>query len=239
MNPYRYKMGSLPCRKDRSRVDANGRAYAGSQRQIQTYVNERSAELSQRIIECLSLDCSANAIRWTSPLKEDGYTEYRDADFLCALGLAGYAPQLSAFWPRGGPCWDALARIEAIDGVGCILVEAKSHIKEIYGNGCGASGGSLSRIECALNLTKRWLSVKPGVCWTTRLYQSANRYAHLHFLREIAGINAYLANVYFVDDPHSRTGIEEWEPAIDNVERELGLTCPVPFSGSVFLNCLK
>jgi hypothetical protein len=171
---------SRPCRKDPSRVDGSGRAYAGSQRQIQTYVNERVEELSNLTGECLGFS-HTDSIKWVSPLQADGYTEYRDADFLRVLGIGNFAGTLREFWPRGGPCWDALARVEGAGRNGFLLVEAKSHIGEIYGNGCCAAGRSLVQIQAALNATKQWLGVDASADWTGRLYQSANRYAHLYF----------------------------------------------------------
>lgn len=135
--------------KDRLRVDETGRAYAGSQRQIQTYVNEHPVELSRAMSVSLGLNGIDQSILWVSPLATQSYREYRDNDFLDALGLGQFAGAMRRFWPRGGPCWDALARIT---GGGCILVEAKSHLPEIYGSGCGASQVSLpfdtTRVYC-------------------------------------------------------------------------------------------
>jgi hypothetical protein len=75
-------------------------------------------------------------IRWVSPLAQDNYTEYRDPDFVRAVGLGAFVSELATFWPSGGPSWDALAIISDSEGKlrpGVILVEAKSHIPEIYG----------------------------------------------------------------------------------------------------------
>jgi hypothetical protein len=216
-----------------TRCDSTGRAFAGSQRQIQTYVNERPAELSSAVADALAAYAmSSSAIRWVSPLASESYCEYRDADFLEALGLGHLASKLRQFWPRGGPCWDALAQI---DGGGCILVEAKSHVPEIYGGGCTASPRSLPLIQSALSRTKLWLGASPDADWTGCSYQSANRIASLYFLREIGRVNAYLVNVYFTDDPHSRTSRQQWDIAIKQVNEQLGMTQDVPYSGSVFL----
>lgn len=43
----------MPCPRDPSRTDVTRRAYAGSQRQIQAYVNERTSELSHAVAEAL------------------------------------------------------------------------------------------------------------------------------------------------------------------------------------------
>lgn len=218
--------------KDDSRTDPTGRAYAGSQRQIQTYVNERTTALNSAIAQSLSkYHLDEKDIQWVSPLVADMYTEYRDAEFLQCVGLASVAPRLSEFWPRRGPCWDALARIDG----GCLLIEAKSHVLEIYGGGCGASPRSKQKIQIALNATKAWLGVSSDFDWTGRLYQSANRYASLYFLREVVGVQAYLINVCFVGDPRTPTTREVWDPAIATVGRELGLVREVPYSTTVFL----
>jgi len=229
----------MPCSKDRSRVAQDGRAYAGSQRQIQTYVNLQTDTLSASITKALSLTENSRIV-WVSPLASDSYNEYRDSEFLHVLGLTRLTPLLVKFWPRSGPCWDALAQIER-EGkiVGCILVEAKSHILEICGSGCGAKGASMQRISDALTETKKALGVSQQAQWTGTLYQSANRYAHLHFLREIAGIEAYLVNIYFVNDPHSPTTVEEWKPAIHDVQRQLGLAARPQYCAEVFLEAVQ
>jgi hypothetical protein len=99
----------MPCPKDSSRTDSTGRAYKGSQRQIQTYVNDKTNALNSAIAQALpQFDLNEKAIHWASPLKDDMYSEYRDSEFLERVGLA-HASALRKFWPRNGPCWDALA----------------------------------------------------------------------------------------------------------------------------------
>jgi hypothetical protein len=224
----------MPCPKDFSRTDSTGRAHAGSQRQIQTYVNERTSNFNSAIARSLSkYSLAANDIQWVSPLAADTYSEYRDSEFLERVGLGRLASALQEFWPRGGPCWDALARIKG----GCVVIEAKSHVPEIYGGGCGASPNSKKKIQAALDETKDWLGVSRDVDWTGQLYQSANRYASLYFLRQIGGVPAYLVNVYFVGDTISKTPLtrEDWDATIGRVNRELGLVREVPYSGAIFL----
>jgi hypothetical protein len=212
------------------RCDDTGRAFAGSQRQIQFYVNEQRSVLDQAISDAFKTSFS---LRWVSPLSSDGYREYSDSAFLHALGLPQHCKELSRFWPSGGPHWDALARVEKTGGV--LLVEAKSHVPEIFGNGCGAEAtSSVQKIEQAILATKEWLHVSQQPDWKGPLYQSANRIAHLYFFTEILRIEAWLVNVYFTDDPHSRTSRAEWQGALADVKKSLG-TDEVPRCADVFL----
>lgn len=226
----------MPFPKDSMRSDATGLAYAGSQRQIQMYINWRTSELSAAVSDALQTQgMNATSIQWVSPLEADNYSEHRDAEFLEKIGAGHLASKLKEFWPRGGPCWDALARV---NGGGCILVEAKSHVREVYGSGCGASDDSLAVIVASLDRTKSWLGVRPDTNWLGPLYQSANRLAHLYFLREIGKINAFLVNVYFVNDPHSPTTRQQWDEGIEIANSTLGIGSQTPFTGSVFLSGL-
>jgi hypothetical protein len=58
--------------------------------------------------------------------------------------------------------------------------------------------------------------------WCGRLYQSANRLAHLSWLRE-QGVKTWLVHLLFTDDPHGRTTAEEWEKAMTIADEELGV----------------
>ncbi|MBL7177378.1 MAG: hypothetical protein ISS66_16265 [Desulfobacteraceae bacterium] len=96
-----------------TRVDDVGRAYAGSQLQIQLYVNRRSEELCQKVIQGLpDLASLYPRLHWISPLENDKFAEYQDTAFLKACGLKNLSAELKAFWPHRGPVWDALATIE-------------------------------------------------------------------------------------------------------------------------------
>jgi hypothetical protein len=218
------------------RCDDAGRAYAGSQQQIQLYVNEHPLVLNQAISDAFKIPFS---LRWVSPLSSDGYREYWDDDFLNALGLSQHCKKLNDFWPSGGPHWDALACVENETG-GVSLVEAKSHVPEIYGNGCEAKAdSSIEKINRGIAATKKWLHVGQQADWKGPLYQSANRLAHLYFFTEILRIEAWLVNVYFIDDrsiltPTSRT---MWESGIADVKKSLGIG-EVPRCADVFLPAL-
>jgi hypothetical protein len=230
------------------RVDQSGRAYAGSQKQIQTYVNQLPYVLNVAIAQSLGDAFSANwSVRWVSPLAADRYIEYRDADFLRVLGFQEHSPALAHFWPTGGPHWEALARLEDGQGrpVGCILVEAKSHVPEFYQNDTRAKGASLELIKNSLDVAKKWFGVQEGIVWTgfenpdSCLYQYTNRLAHLYFLRELLGVPAFLVNVHFTNDPHSPTDLKEWEQAITRIHNELGLVSIPNCHANVFVPAIK
>jgi len=222
------------------RVDDVGRAYAGSQLQIQLYVNRRSEELSQKVIQGLSDLASLHPrLNWVSPLEKDRFVEYQDTVFLKACGFEYLSAELRAFWPRGGPVWDALAQVEFQhdkNNKGILLVEAKSYPGEIYGGGCKATPKSRKKIEDALNRTKKWCGVSRDTDWTGSLYQSANRMAHLYFFREIAGVPAWLANINFLNDQHSPTDSKEWEKQLIKVKAELGIaSLQISYMADIFL----
>jgi hypothetical protein len=69
-----------------------------------------------------------------------------------------------------------------------------------------------------------------------RLSQTANRLAHLYWLRELVGVRAWLAHLLFVDDPHGPTSRDQWIAATDSANEELGLAgVVVPHAGHALL----
>lgn len=224
----------------------SGPALRGSRWQIQQYVNNHGGALSTAVLDVLParLRELGVAIQWVSPLAEDDFVEYRDADFLRAVGLEEAIPDLKQFWPSSGPSWDALGRVSDANGrirPGALLVEAKSHLAEIYGNGCQAQGASRNVITKALTEAKAWCRADGAANWTGPLYQSANRLAHLYFLRErVKHLQrpAWLINIYFLDDPIGPADRESWDAELVKVKSALGLIGPVPCALDVFLPAL-
>ena len=74
---------------------------------------------------------------------------------------------------------------------------------------------------------------------SSSLYQTANRLAHLLWLRS-QGVEAWLCHVLFLDDPmFMPTGQATWEAAIVKAEQELGIDkASLPFAGHVYVNAL-
>jgi hypothetical protein len=203
---------------------------------IQYFVNDSPDLLERPIAEALALGSTRDCrFEWVSPLERFGFLEYRDSEFLRRLGLVGHARELARFWPRMGPCWDALAIVRHKGQRGALLVEAKSYPGELRSCGCQAGPRSREKIREALDSTKLWFGVRAGADWMGPLYQSANRLAHLYFLRQVLGVPAWLAHVCFVADPHSPTTEGEWRAAVRQAHQELGFGAQtIPFSASVF-----
>ena len=206
----------------------SGRASKGSQFHLQNLVNDYPEHLN-----CLILSVSpslrtyaATHPKWVSPLASDDYAEYQDVQFLEAIGFPKLSKKLADFWPQRGPVWDALATVEGKSGSqGVILLEAKSHIMELAGKGCGATGKSLEQIKKSLTTVKRELKVKRNIDWLGDYYQYANRLAHLYFLNIEGQVPTWMVFLYFIGDveQNSPSTVTEWASPIDQIHEKLGL----------------
>ncbi len=191
----------------------------GSQKDLQILINEKKDLLDKEISGILNKDIN---ITWKSPLKTDQFAEYRDNEFLKILNLdSGIVVPLEDFWPKRGPQWDALGA----DNKTVFLVEAKAHVPEIVSPPTGAGPESKSRIIDSFAEVKEYLNADNSIDWTGTFYQYTNRIAHLYYLRVLNGIDAYLVNLYFlndesVDGPSTK---EEWQGAITVIKQYLGI----------------
>ena len=194
----------------------------GSLKWIQVLVNQRADLLDRLVRESCGLEPD-EAIEWVSPLADDQYAEYRDASFLRRLGVELRHRPLREFWPRFGPQWDALGRTSKGS---VFLVEAKANVPELVSPASGAkSPTSIALIDDSLKQVQRSLRVDTSIRWAGKLYQYANRIAHLYLLRELNRLPAYLLFIYFIGDEDvdgPRTA-EEWKAVIEVAERVLGL----------------
>jgi hypothetical protein len=169
-------------------------------------------------------------IDWVSPRRADDWAEYRDAQFLVKVGLPQHRDALAAFWPSGGPQWDALGISSSKD---VILIEAKAHFDELTSH-CGAGEGSRVLIDAALANTKTALAAAADADWSSPYYQYANRLAHLHFLRSL-GVGARLAFVYFYGDTDMKGPMSpsEWKQRLSVVKAQLTISRPLEDVGVV------
>ena len=194
----------------------------GSLRWIRTFVNDYTSTIDQAVKVACSFS-KTSKIKWVSPLANDDFAEYRDHSFLQRLQIELPHFQLNDFWPNRGPQWDALAKTTNGE---IILVEAKANIPEIVSPGTLASRSSKEHIEKSLSATKEYLGVPLEIPWSGKLYQYANRIAHLYLLRKLNQIPAYMVFVYFIGDDNvdGPGSIEEWKAATMVTKRILGLS---------------
>jgi len=201
------------------------RATRGSQRWLQDLVND-CPELLDAAIRGESQEIST-PIRWVSPMTDDDFAEYRDAEFLDRLGVNLNARPLNKFWPPRGPQWDALGKT---DGGQIILLEAKAHVEEMVGAPTGASPQSLKLIRASLEAVRQHVKSRSRADWTTAFYQYNNRLAHLYLLRTLNKIDAFLVNLHFLNADEMASDrtvvpntVDEWKAAITLQERFLGI----------------
>jgi hypothetical protein len=225
----------------------------GSQLQVRLYVNEHTDALTAAVLDQVpDLAERASSLEWRAPLAPK-FKEPRDQPFLKAIAREALADSLREFWPARGPVWDALAVVNLRGGgSGVLLCEGKSHPAEVYGGGTKAGKRSRARIAAALAETQAWLGLpreperwmdplRPQQRGHSSVYQSANRYAHLYWLRECAGVEAWLCHLLFVDDPtYGTTSRECWDKKLSEIKHDLGLGVSVfPYADHVFLTGLS
>ena len=230
--------------RSRKRQDADGRAYAGSQLQMQLYVNRWRDALDSAIFKAIPSIGPNARIEWHSPLEgvASRFGEFRDGAFLRALGLEHLRPALGKFWPLRGPRWDGLATAQhsgTAKPLTYLLVEAKSYPDELLGRGCLAVPDSDADllIKDSLASTAQWAGAANTSRWRGELYQYANRLAHVYFLQEETGVPTWLVNLCFVNDLTKRpTPRAEWDTRLKQIKTDLGFpSTQVPQSVDVFL----
>jgi hypothetical protein len=194
----------------------------GSKKWIQELVNRCPRVLDAHIQKECCLP-PGKSISWRSPLRNDGFAEYRDECFLQLLGLQDHSQKLRQFWPKGGPQWDALGIEETAKRY--FLVEAKANIPEIVSECKAESQKSIRLIESSFHRTQDFLGNNSLLPWSKGFYQYANRIAHLFFLRQIAKVDAILVFIHFENDyTHIRTSRETWQGALSLQKRLMGLS---------------
>jgi hypothetical protein len=195
----------------------------GSLKWIQRAVNDHISVFDGALLPMLK---SAHSIGWRSPLRQDNFAEYRDADFLKLVGLEEWSAALAEFWPRRGPQWDALGVSDQGD---VLLVEAKAHLAELCSPATQASEASRDLIKSALSETALAFRARPRAEWTEVFYQLANRLAHLHFLRA-RSVSAWLVLVNFIGDAEMKgpQTSQEWEAAYLVAYHVLGIPADAP-----------
>jgi hypothetical protein len=198
-------------------------ASAGSQRWLQVAVNRKP----QLLLSALQRSGAVGprvSVKWYSPLREEGFREYRDQMALdkAGVGIAKLKKPLEEFWPARGPVWDALG----VTSEGRpLFIEAKAHIPEAASPGTKASAASRELIVRSLVEARHFYAPRAKAIWSELFYQYANRLAHQYFLRQVNDVPSTLVFLYFVnaDDMLGPMSEEEWNGAVRLIHAVLGL----------------
>lgn len=112
------------------------------------------------------------------------------------------------------------------------ISQSDASIPEIVSPGTGAQDKLLAQIENSISAVKQFMGVDQEIPWIGKLYQFANRLAHLYLLRELNGVDAYLVFVYFIgdDDVSGPSTIAEWKSAMTVVKRVFGISSRNPLN---------
>lgn len=151
-------------------------------------------------------------------------------DFLPPDELARVAGGWAEYWPQTGtpPNWDAVAQIELGGTPHWLLVEAKSHLREVI-SFCGAQGPALDTILAAFASTIQHVGshTQPND-WLGPYYQFCNRLAVLSFLLQ-HDVPAKLLFIYFLGDvfpagrqPPLPNESQGWMPLLQAMENHVG-----------------
>lgn len=194
----------------------------GSQRLLQLAVEHYPDLLEGALFKAGTIS-RTETVTWTSPLKSEGFKEYRDLPALDKLGVLNtIIYPLKDFWPQRGPVWDAIG----ISSYGTpILLEAKAHIPEAASPSSKASQESLQLIEASLEMAHKFYSSRSTSRWSSTFYQYANRLAHHYYLRELNKIPSVLVFLNFINaiEMGGPTSVQEWKGAIRLLHAVLGL----------------
>lgn len=197
-------------------------AAAGSQRWLQVAVANHPALLQSVLLEAGAI-APDERTEWTAPLASDGFAEPRDAVALRKAGIASLPVRsLSEFWPKGGPVWDAVAKVGR---GGSLFVEAKAHVAEAASPASKATPVSLARIEAALVEARGFFAPDSSADWHRVFYQYANRLAHQYLFKHVNHIDSRLVFLYFLNavDVRGPASVAEWEATTKLIHAALGL----------------
>jgi hypothetical protein len=193
-----------------------GKAIKGSRFLLQNYVNNKQEELNNQILmsspSLLSFLDKEMSFLWKSPLKENGYQEYRNEFLEFVDEWKDKRIQLKKYWANKGPQWDGVAIVEGKNRQkGLVLVEAKAHLHEMASK-IKAKDPSKTLIETTIKEVKRAMGSQASLdIWLNHYYQLSNRLAFLYVLNEKIGIPTWLILANFVNDrTHIPTGTNEW-----------------------------
>lgn len=144
------------------------------------------------------------------------------------LGVHLHERPLASFWPNGGPRWDAVGR----DAAGAaVFLHVRASILDLVS--APAEHGRTERVWAAdsVEQMRERLGAEGPLDWAATFFGLTSRLAHLHLLRELNGVEAWIVCVHLTSEPGGEPGDEpgahlaesEWFPHLRTMYRGLGL----------------
>ncbi len=207
------------------RTDEHGRAFKGSQLQMQIYANRRR-EVLDAALRAKIEELNDHEIVWLAPLESKRFDEPRDHEF---LEVCGVSVIMQWHWTIRrkhrqlcGTGWRRSAHEEQTAGV--LFLEGKSYPGELKSACHATSPKSRRQIENAIVATRALLNARGSARpWLETYYQLANRLAHAAWLRG-RGVHAWLVLLHFADYlDHVQTSESAWEQAMHTPGERLGV----------------
>lgn len=112
------------------------------------------------------------------------------------------------------------------------LIAAKSHVEELFTGTAIASPDEMLTITKQLEAAKQFYGTRADANWLSPFYEYTSRLAHLHSLRVLAGVDARLLLVYFLNDtvPGKTCPrlIDGWKKVLMVLHEAIGMTGRIP-----------
>lgn len=213
----------------------------GSECHLLRWMGRHRHALDQAVLHALSL--TSSSIDWLDFDFASGRTwadaELKGLEFLTGVKWAYLQAKWAEFWPLGSGIhnWDAVGWLNIDGGKELLLVEAKAHTGEIHSDCQAKATASQTKIQAALDETKKALGVTNANDWTKGYYQYTNRLATLNFLNRL-DIKTHLLFIYFVGDLKGAgrdcpQTVEEWSAALKAQDDWVGLPTEHPLKGRI------
>jgi hypothetical protein len=220
-------------------VSRIGRGY-GSEFHLLRYLGYHRHALKMAVGQVVGAEVEWYDVPFSPDPSRSYYDEWKGVEFLPAGHPA--LREWHSFWPKSpgsAPRWDAVGHLHRPNKDAFLLVEAKSHTREIISH-CRATGGDREQIARALEEAKSAFGVRPECDWLSPYYQMCNRLALLAYLHRY-GVLAHLLFVYFTGEETFPKGggmvcpksEAEWRQALLPMHDHVGWDAGAPLAAYV------
>jgi hypothetical protein len=200
----------------------------GRPQEVQELVHRHPDRLAS-LLEHASAGRIRTPIRWVAPDQGAGWDERAGSEAVTGeealrrLGVTLHERPLPTFWPDEGPRWDALGRD---DSGAVVLLDVRGSVRDLISAPAGMTPVERVWVEDTIEEVRRHLGAAGSLDWAATFFRLTSRLAHLHLLRELNGVEAWLVCVH-LSRPGGGRGMpaeeSEWLPPLRTMYRGLGL----------------